>query len=176
MREAISKKRRFDVFKRDGFACQYCGATPPGVLLHVDHINPVALGGKSGIDNLITACEPCNLGKGARALSDVPPSLVEKAERAKEREAQIIAYNDALSAAAKRIDEDSWDVAAIFMEAHCRTSIRKDYRRSIKTFLEKLPKQEVVDAMDRALGMAKGHDGTFRYFCGICWNKIKEGA
>ncbi len=125
MREAISKKRRFDVFKRDGFACQYCGATPPGVLLHVDHINPVALGGKSGIDNL---------------------------------------------------NEDSWDVAAIFMEAHCRTSIRKDYRRSIKTFLEKLPKQEVVDAMDRALGMAKGHDGTFRYFCGICWNKIKEGA
>ena len=33
MREAVSKKRRFDVFKRDGFTCQYCGATPPGVLL-----------------------------------------------------------------------------------------------------------------------------------------------
>lgn len=25
-RKSISKKLRFDVFKRDGFKCQYCGA------------------------------------------------------------------------------------------------------------------------------------------------------
>lgn len=34
-RKSISKKVRFEVFKRDGFSCQYCGATPPGALLHV---------------------------------------------------------------------------------------------------------------------------------------------
>lgn len=44
-RKAISKKTRFEVFKRDRFTCQYCGATPPGVLLHIDHIHPVAEGG-----------------------------------------------------------------------------------------------------------------------------------
>lgn len=176
MREAVSKKRRFDVFKRDGFTCQYCGATPPGVLLHVDHINPVALGGKGGIDNLITACEPCNLGKGARPLSDIPPSLAEKAAAAKEREAQITAYNKVLAAAAKRIEDDAWDVANIFMDAHSKDSIRRDYFRSIKLFLDRLPKQQVIDAMESAVSAVNGQDRIFRYFCGVCWNKIKGAA
>ena len=59
-RKGISKKTRFDVFKRDLFACQYCGAHPPGVLLHVDHIVAVASGGTNDKDNLVTACQPCN--------------------------------------------------------------------------------------------------------------------
>ena len=36
----------------------------------VDHIHPVAAGGKNNILNLITACEPCNAGKGKRELGD----------------------------------------------------------------------------------------------------------
>src|SRR5690348_290732 len=59
-RTNLSKKLRFEVFKRDGFRCQYCGAAAPDVLLVVDHVNPVAKGGKNNILNLITACEPCN--------------------------------------------------------------------------------------------------------------------
>lgn len=69
-RKPLSKKLRFEVFKRDSFKCQYCGAEAPNVLLHVDHIQPVAEGGADEILNLITACEGCNLGKGARPLSD----------------------------------------------------------------------------------------------------------
>jgi hypothetical protein len=75
-RTGLSKKLRFEVFKRDSFRCQYCGAAAPEVLLVVDHINPVAKGGKNNILNLITACEGCNAGKGARELSD--HSVVEK--------------------------------------------------------------------------------------------------
>ncbi len=30
----ISKRLRFEVFKRDGFVCQYCGNHPPAVVLH----------------------------------------------------------------------------------------------------------------------------------------------
>lgn len=44
-RKNISKGKRFDIFKRDGFTCQYCGKQPPGVVLHVDHITPVSKGG-----------------------------------------------------------------------------------------------------------------------------------
>jgi len=69
-RKAIGKKLRFEVFKRDGFKCQYCGKSAPDVVLHVDHVNPVSKGGGADILNLITSCQDCNLGKGARELSD----------------------------------------------------------------------------------------------------------
>lgn len=44
-RKTITKKTRFEVFKRDGFKCVYCGACAPEVVLVVDHIDPVANGG-----------------------------------------------------------------------------------------------------------------------------------
>jgi hypothetical protein len=66
-RETISKRLRFAVLARDGFRCLYCGAEPAEAALHVDHIKPVAAGGKTVATNLATACESCNLGK-----SDLP--------------------------------------------------------------------------------------------------------
>lgn len=70
MRKPISKRLRFEVFKRDGFTCQYCGKKAPDVVLHVDHVSPVSNGGKNDILNLITSCSDCNLGKGPRELDD----------------------------------------------------------------------------------------------------------
>lgn len=75
-RTAIKKSVRFEVFKRDNFTCQYCGQSAPDVVLHLDHINPVAGGGGNEIINLVTSCQPCNLGKGARSLDD--KSVVQK--------------------------------------------------------------------------------------------------
>lgn len=69
-RKAISKKMRFEVLKRDKFTCQYCGEQSPSVILHLDHIKPVSKGGKNTLLNLVTSCVDCNLGKGARELSD----------------------------------------------------------------------------------------------------------
>jgi hypothetical protein len=69
-RKQITKKIRFEVFKRDSFKCQYCGATAPEVILHVDHIKPVSKGGLNELTNLITSCAPCNLGKRDRKLDD----------------------------------------------------------------------------------------------------------
>jgi len=69
-RKSISKKLRFEVFKRDSFTCQYCGAKAPDVLLHVDHITPVSKGGKNTLMNLVTACERCNLGKSNEPLDE----------------------------------------------------------------------------------------------------------
>jgi len=73
VRKAISKGIRFDVFKRDGFACQYCGRTPPDVILEIDHIQPVAKGGDNDIMNLVSACVACNRGKGAKVLTERAP-------------------------------------------------------------------------------------------------------
>jgi hypothetical protein len=60
-----------EIFKRDGFRCQYCGAPAPDVRLAVDHVHPVALGGTNDPSNLITSCHTCNIGK-----NDVPLSTV----------------------------------------------------------------------------------------------------
>lgn len=69
-RKGISKSVRFEVFKRDSFTCQYCGAKAPDVLLELDHIQPVSKDGDSDVMNLVTACKPCNLGKSDRELDD----------------------------------------------------------------------------------------------------------
>jgi len=69
-RKNIGPKLRFEIFKRDSFKCQYCGATAPNALLRVDHINPVSNGGDNNILNLITSCFDCNSGKSNRLLSE----------------------------------------------------------------------------------------------------------
>lgn len=87
-RKAIPKKTRFEVFKRDKFTCQYCGKKSPDVVLHIDHINPVAKGGDNSITNLVTSCVDCNLGKGPRELSD--DTVVEKQRNELERQQERI--------------------------------------------------------------------------------------
>ena len=66
----LTKKLRFEVFKRDSFTCQYCGRSAPDVTLQVDHIDPKANNGTNDILNLITSCFDCNQGKKDRLLSD----------------------------------------------------------------------------------------------------------
>jgi hypothetical protein len=67
-RRTITPSVRFEVFRRDSFTCQYCGRRAPKVILHVDHVVPVAAGGTNDLENLRTACSICNEGKGARRL------------------------------------------------------------------------------------------------------------
>ncbi len=65
-RDPVPAALRFAVLQRDAFRCRYCGATASdGVKLHIDHIVPVVAGGETSIDNLVAACEQCNLGKAA---------------------------------------------------------------------------------------------------------------
>ncbi len=78
-RKSLSKRVRFEVFKRDSFTCQYCGRKSPDVVLQVDHIIPVAKGGTDDIMNLVTSCVDCNQGKTDRSLSD--NSVVEMRRR-----------------------------------------------------------------------------------------------
>ena len=54
----FSKK---NVMTRDGFTCQYCGSTED---LSIDHVRPIAKGGKSIFENCVTACKFCNNKKG----------------------------------------------------------------------------------------------------------------
>lgn len=59
---------RFAILERDKFRCRYCGAGPDDDVLELDHIVPVSKGGQPTIDNLVTACRTCNIGKGTKIL------------------------------------------------------------------------------------------------------------
>lgn len=67
-RRTMPAKRRFEVLRRDGFQCAYCGAKASESQLHVDHVVPVIEGGSDELSNLVTACIDCNLGKGKTRL------------------------------------------------------------------------------------------------------------
>jgi len=173
-RKAISKRVRFEIFKRDSFTCQYCGATPPAVILHIDHIDPVASGGKNNIDNLITSCQACNLGKGAVSLTSIPKTLKEKAAEVAEREAQILAYNEVLQAKEDRLDDEKWAVAAKLEGKESIDSFNRADLLSIRKFLEKLPFLSVLDAAEIAFSCGPRSEGRrFKYFCAICWSRIR---
>jgi len=56
---------RFNLFLRDEFCCQYCGARGD---LTFDHVIPRAAGGITSWENVVAACGRCNLKKGAKSL------------------------------------------------------------------------------------------------------------
>ena len=57
---------RFNVFLRDRFQCQYCSDGFPAEQLTFDHVLPRSRGGRTTWDNVVTACQSCNLRKGNR--------------------------------------------------------------------------------------------------------------
>ncbi|SES67080.1 HNH endonuclease [Oceanicella actignis] len=66
---------RFNVFLRDEFRCQYCGATGD---LTFDHVIPRARGGRTTWENVVASCAPCNLRKGARSVREAGMRLRRK--------------------------------------------------------------------------------------------------
>lgn len=175
MRKQLSAKRRFDVFKRDGFACHYCGSTPPSVILHVDHITPVSSGGGNEIDNLITSCQRCNLGKNKELLSSIPESLKNRAKEIREKEAQILAYSAVLNERNQRIEKCSWEVVRR-LEGNSTREYSRAGLHSIRKFLGRLPFEELLEAADTAQVKFPRYyqeNDRFRYFCGICWCTIR---
>jgi hypothetical protein len=149
-RIAISKKSRFEVFKRDSFKCQYCGATAPDVLLHVDHINPVSKGGTNDITNLVTACQSCNLGKGARTLDD--NSSISKSrnqmELLQERREQLEMMMDWHTGLRDLKDEEVSKLADYWSNYTIGFKLNNDGQKDVKDWLKNFSFQEVIEAMD----------------------------
>lgn len=60
----VSLKLRYEILKRDGFKCRFCGQSArTGAVLEIDHIIPVAAGGDTIESNLQCLCFRCNRGK-----------------------------------------------------------------------------------------------------------------
>ena len=72
---------RRNIFYRDKNRCQYCGKVFPQRELNLDHVVPLSRGGRSGWDNVVTACIPCNSRKGSRTPEEVGIKLYRQPKR-----------------------------------------------------------------------------------------------
>lgn len=174
-RKPISKKLRFEIFKRDGFRCAYCGNNPPTVTLEIDHIEPFSKGGACDINNYITACFDCNRGKKDIPLDKIPSKLIDNLESLKVQEEQLKEYKKFIRKIERRQKKDIEDVAKIYSDSFENYVLTDSFKtKSLKPFLKKLPKHEVIEAMEIATGKIHNSNGAVKYFCGICWSKINE--
>lgn len=181
-RKAISTRTRFEIFKRDSFQCQYCGRTPPTVVLNIDHVHPVAEGGDNEPENLITACEECNSGKSDKLLSQVTPTLQAQMAEQRKRKKQLDQYNDWLMETRNSRVADIEEIGLYWFNQYKSEKNRFVFGTarvpSIKNFIARLPKAKILDAIDIAMSrLPVSTDGddysTFKYFCGVCWGMIK---
>lgn len=63
---------RRNIMKRDRHTCQYCGVKSD---LTLDHVMPRSRGGRDSWENLVTACNRCNVKKGNRTPSEAKMPL-----------------------------------------------------------------------------------------------------
>ena len=66
---------RRNVMKRDRHICQYCGIKSD---LTLDHVFPKSRGGGDSWENLVTACNRCNVRKGNRTPEEANMPLRRK--------------------------------------------------------------------------------------------------
>ncbi len=69
------KELRFKVLRKYGFKCMACGAAPPKIVLHIDHIKPRSKYPQLELvlDNLQVLCAHCNIGKCNYSEEDLRP-------------------------------------------------------------------------------------------------------
>jgi hypothetical protein len=176
-RKAISKRTRFDVFKRDGFKCQYCGAMAPDVLLVVDHIQPVSKDGAHDLMNFVTACEPCNAGKSDKTLDDSSAVKRQQAQLSalQERREQLemmLQWREGL----KDIEADQVQlVAEAWQKVAIGWHLNDTGLKSARLLLKKHGLQKVLDAIDTAADryLKFGEDGkATEESVSIGWQKV----
>lgn len=70
---------KFKIMARDGFKCFYCGKSTyeHQARLVLDHLIPLAKGGKTDNDNLVTCCTECNCSKSSMMIDEKLLSLMQ---------------------------------------------------------------------------------------------------
>ncbi|MGC6430216.1 MAG: HNH endonuclease [Jejuia sp.] len=151
-RKSLSKKIRFEVFKRDKFQCQYCGNKAPDVVLEVDHIDPVANGGTNEIINLITSCFDCNRGKKARLLTD--DTAIQKQRKQleiiQERREQLELMLEWKKSLTEFEDEKVTMVSDYWASMMNPYSLNENGLKSLDKLIKKFPIEDILEAIDIA--------------------------
>ncbi len=164
-RKNISKKVRFEVFKRDSFTCQYCGKSAPDVVLNVDHIKPVSKGGKNDIMNLVTSCFDCNSGKRDRLLDD--NSILSKQKRQleelNEKRTQLemmIEWREEL----QQIKDNEFEYVIKTINSNMIDyCVNKNFKKTIRSLLKKYGSKILLEAIDISAESYINHENEATY-------------
>lgn len=153
-RKPISKKLRFEVFKRDAFTCQYCGGKAPETILHVDHIEPVSKGGNNDILNLITSCQACNAGKSDRRLDEQSTLAAQRRQLEdlnvrREQLEMMLRWREAVESIA---DDEVDAICSVIDQALIRfnNSLNDTGRSQVATWVKKYGIEHVLNSVDVA--------------------------
>jgi hypothetical protein len=148
-RKGISKKIRFEVFKRDSFTCQYCGRSAPDVVLEVDHINPIACDGEESIINYITSCFDCNRGKGKRKLND-QSELEKQKQQLKELNEKRLQLEMMLKWREEllKLNKDGVNAAKDLIERLLNCSLTEYGIKNLRAWVKKYTLKEVLEVID----------------------------
>lgn len=176
---AVSKTLRFQVLRRDGFKCKYCGVIAGEAELTVDHVVPVALGGRDEASNLVTACRPCNSGKSATPpdaslVATVSDDALRWAEAQKRAAASLAADFQQVVAKRERFLAEwngwTWDMGQQTFP------LPPGWEDSVDRLLQTgLPMELLIECMGVAMRNSVVKVGNkFRYMCGVAWNKVRD--
>lgn len=69
---------RHNVYRRDGYRCQYCAKRFAASDLTFDHVLPRSRGGETNWINIVTSCQPCNRLKCSRTPAEAGMPLLQQ--------------------------------------------------------------------------------------------------
>lgn len=163
-RIGLSKKTRFEVFKRDSFTCQYCGNKAPEVTLEVDHIKPVAKSGDNNLINLITSCFDCNRGKSDRTLDDnaVIEKQNEQLQALNERKIQLEMMMEWKTELLNLNDDLVEALINYFVELKSGdVAVNESGRKKMKSWLKKYSFETLLEATEKSVGQYEETEKSF---------------
>ena len=94
------KFTRENIYRRDGYRCQYCDKRFEPKDLNLDHVIPRDKGGRSTWDNVVTSCIPCNTRKANK--------LPAEAQMFPKREPKAPSWRPLFSTTERPLPCDSW--------------------------------------------------------------------
>jgi len=172
IRKPIKPSIRFKILQRDGFSCRYCGRNGErdSVILHIDHLFPVSQGGSNDINNLVTSCRDCNLGKSDNLIEAVKPTAAQKSEVLHELNKQVLAAYQQ-RAAIKAREERKQETINFWCEQTGRDQVDTRTIGIIYGYVERHGEENVFPWIEAAVRACFAHDQRMgKYISGCCRN------
>lgn len=187
---SVTKRVRFEVLRRDNYACRYCGGAAPQVTLTIDHVVPTALGGSDDPTNLVAACEDCNSGKSSTApdstlVADVAAEALRWAwamrQAAEIRREELAQQQEAVA----QFDR-AWRVYMAVPSGYSVETLPAELRQPlprapgwrndvVKFLVADLDVDYLLLAVDTAMNNSRvASQNIWRYFCGMCWRELER--